>query len=390
MRVVMLVHNDMQRDARVDREAAALASSGHEVTVLALRGADASDVERRSGFEIHRVAEATSSTWRKPRRKVSEALTRRSKFVDAAARLNPDVVHCHDTDTLPTGWRVAGKTGASLVYDAHELFPDMLEGHGAGPLAVRYWRRVERSIVPRCDAVICVNAERGTVLASRYGVQPVIVRNLPDLEPVIHTGRLRSELPIAPHALVLLYQGVLNKGRGLENMIRACSGQPDVALVLQGDGTESAMLRELTAGLGLESRVHFTGWVSPDDLHEYACDADCGIVTYEPTSLNNRLAAPNKLWSYMMAGICVIACDFPGLRAIVEGEDIGYLFDPERPGSIAEAINRIIAHPGDRVRKAEHARRVAETSANWEIESQRLTGLYQGIADRRASSRQAL
>jgi len=108
MRVVMLVLNDMTADARVDREASALAECGHEVSVIALRSRGLPDhSERPEGFRVHRVADLTTAGWTSPLRKVNESRTRHRLMVAAAAALRPDVIHAHDADTFALAEDVA-------------------------------------------------------------------------------------------------------------------------------------------------------------------------------------------------------------------------------------------------------------------------------------------
>ena len=49
-RVCMFVHTALLHDARVEREAAALAAAGYDVRVVAARGAGTATRERRDGF----------------------------------------------------------------------------------------------------------------------------------------------------------------------------------------------------------------------------------------------------------------------------------------------------------------------------------------------------
>ncbi|TLM99085.1 MAG: hypothetical protein FDZ75_00915, partial [Actinobacteria bacterium] len=123
MRVVMLLMNDLRADARVDREASALAAAGHEVVVLALRSPEAPLTEERMGFSIRRVADFTTAGFSRPLAKLAQARARSAAFVSAVAEERPDVVHAHDTDTLAAAASAAAACNARLVYDAHELFP---------------------------------------------------------------------------------------------------------------------------------------------------------------------------------------------------------------------------------------------------------------------------
>ena len=384
----MLLMNDLRADARVDREASALAEAGHDVVVLALRSANAPEVESRMGFRIRRVADYTTAGWSRPWAKLAQSRARAAAFAVASAEESPDVVHAHDSDTLAAASKAARAAGALLVYDAHELFPDMLQEHplsGSAPVQA-YWKSIERASVPRTEAVITVSEGLADELARRYGVEPIVVANVPALAPIASTGRLRRELEVPDGVPVVIYQGVLIPGRGLSRLVRAWTRVPRAVLAVQGFGPAEAGMRETAVAAGVADRVRFMGRIAPADLHEYACGADAGVVIYEHTTLNNYLAAPNKLFAYLMAGLPMAASDFPGLAAIVTGERVGAVFDPEDEESIARAVRALVEDAGALAAMSSRARELAETRYNWEIEKTKLIGLYDRLAIARSTS----
>ena len=102
-RITMLVMNEMRGDARVMREARSLAWVGHEVEVYALRHPGLPDVEDGGAFTIRRVADFTVASLRQPVRKLRERRAREDALRAAVLDSAPDVVHCHDTNTLGIG-----------------------------------------------------------------------------------------------------------------------------------------------------------------------------------------------------------------------------------------------------------------------------------------------
>lgn len=375
--VVMLVNNDMTADARVHREAEALGLAGYDVTVLALRGAGLPDAEQREGYRLRRVADSSTASWRRPLAKARQTRGRSVSMTREAIAIRPDVVHAHDSDTLAAASRVRAACGSMLVYDAHELYPDMLAEHGLrGSWPVQtYWTQLERHLVPLVDASITVSGLVASELTRRFGVDPVVLRNVPKLESLVVPSPLRDELPDLGGRIVCLYQGVLVPGRGLETLVDAVALLPNVVLAVQGFGPAEDAVRQRAASLGIEGRVYMMGRKAPELLHAYACGADVGVVIYEHTSLNNYLAAPNKLYSYLMAGLPVASSNFPGLAAVVEGLDVGATFDPSSAGSIAHALDTI-ATADDRLGMAARARQSAEVEFNWDHEAKRLLALY--------------
>lgn len=382
MNIAMLVLNDMRADARVTREAAALAACGHRVTVFALHSPDAPDCEEHDGVRTVRVADQGTAGWSRPVTKAVQLRRRTRKLFEAAAGERPDVVHAHDTDTLVAAAQVARRTGAMLVYDAHELYPDMLSEFGSGgSLPVQsYWKRVERRHVPGADAVVTVSAGLATELERRFGVSPVVLRNVPPLAELRDSDRLRADLDMRGDSrAIALYQGVLIPGRGLVRLVGAIAQVSGLVLAVQGFGPEEEAMRARVRELGLEDRVRFMGRIAPEDLHEYACGADTGVVIYEHTTLNNYLAGPNKLYAYLMAGLPVAASDFPGLSEVVEGDEVGVTFSPDVTESIATALQRITDDRAGMREMARRARHLAETKYNWDIEKQTLLELYERL-----------
>lgn len=387
MRAAMLVLNDMRADARVEREASALAEAGHEVAVFCLRSAGVPECEDRAGFQILRCADYSTKSWRSPVAKMRELVARSSALRDAAIAWRPEVVHAHDSDTLAAARAAADKVGARLVYDAHEPYPDMLKEFGSqGSWPVQaYWKRLERRLVPRADAVITVSDGLAAELVRRFDVNPVVVRNVCSLVPIGSPSRLRSELGLSDDSrLLILYQGVLIPGRGLVRLIEAVAQVSDVVLVVQGFGPEKEAMQLRVQQLGIEDRVRFMGRKAPSELHDYASGADAGVVIYEHTTLNNYLAAPNKLYAYFMAGLPVMSSDFPGLSGIVEGGGTGVTFNPSDTSSIVAAI-RALTDPDSRKKMGARARELAETRYNWDIEKQKLLELYERLATRSTS-----
>src|SRR4051794_24950783 len=118
LRVCMLLHKSSEHDTRVRREARALAVAGHDVTILELAPVPAREGPD-AGFTRRSVA---------PPRWIRRALPFTvyrvvflAWFVRGIKRETPDVIHAHDAAMLLPGMVGRRLTGASLVYDSHEL-----------------------------------------------------------------------------------------------------------------------------------------------------------------------------------------------------------------------------------------------------------------------------
>jgi glycosyltransferase involved in cell wall biosynthesis len=405
----MIVWNTFQTDARVLKEAETLAGQGHAVTVFALLQpgvtpehevlAPRLEVVRMSRTPMRALRRLFRPDGSRPPREVEAGVS--GAFVDAPLRssrlrragevlarsanhlglframvaIRPDVVHAHDVNTLPTAWAAARRAGARLVYDAHEISTDR-EGYRElrGLIA---W--AEGRLMPLADATITTTAMRAKFFARAYGVpRPLVLQNRPRFAELTRGTLIRDRLGLADAWPLVLYQGGLQPGRGLEDLVTAMPELPPCHLVLIGGGRLRGPLGAMVAGRGLGERVHFIPTVPLAELLAWTASADIGVQPIRNTCLNHLSTDSNKLFEYAMAGLPVVASDFPEIRRVVRENDIGLLFDPEAPGALAAALGRLVGDAALRARLAANARASAR-ALSWEAQEAALVGLYERV-----------
>jgi glycosyltransferase involved in cell wall biosynthesis len=294
----------------------------------------------------------------------------------AASACRPQIVHAHDLNTLGVGRRVAQAAAARLVYDAHELHTAR---NDATPLSRLVARARERRGVRVADAVITATGTWADMMARSYGIpRPAVVRNMPPRTPVEASVDLRARLGIASEATILLYQGSIQTNRGIEQTIAALPGLPDCLLVICGYGAHRPALEERVAAAGLGHRVRFDGPVPNGELIAYSAGADIGLCLIIGSSESYRTSLPNKLFEYLMAGIPVVASDFPEMGAVVRRTGAGETCDPTDPGAIAAAVDRL--RDPDRYADARDKAIAAARELHWDSEEQVLLALYEGLS----------
>lgn len=409
-RVAMLVWNGFVSDARVLREAESLARNGMELSIVAIRTAarDVADervaagirvcrVSRRAGwlgrlimlprngFRLARMQFAAKRTsrldpprwWELDRRLVLlvSELAVNFRMVRQATSFRPDVVHAHDVNTLFPAWLVARRCGAKLVYDAHEISADREGYHG------RIWlvKLVERLLGRAADGRVTTTQARADWFRKEYGYPDMVVlQNRPVKRIVERTDRIRRTFGIPADRPVVLYQGGLQWGRGLRNLLEAVRELPEVHLAFVGDGVQRMSLEAQAADIS--DRVHFTGLVPLDELPEWTASADVGVQCLRNTCLNHYTTDSNKLFEYVMAGLPVVASDFPEIRQIVDKYQLGILVDPHSVQAIKDALRRILDNATLRNLFAVNARR-ARDELDWASQETNLLTLYQHILD---------
>ncbi len=424
-RACLFVWNTFVNDARVYKEAAALAAAGWGTTVVCLQDPDDPALpmrERVAGFDVRRVTRFPASYrlckwmqrqavsgWRgdaQARRRLMLALpalvvlspvalvlfaarltgllTLQIRFwifvrmVAVGWRLNADVYHSNDLNTLPQGWLCAKVLRRRrLLYDSHEV-QSSRTGYGR----LHAW--FERALITRADLMLMTTQMRAEYVAKRYGITPpTVIRNLPRLlDPDPARGDLRRSLNLPPDEPILLYQGGIQMGRGLEQLIDAVPRITRGTIVLMGDGRLKPKIVRLVRERGLAQRVRFAPKVPYLELYHYTAHAYLGFQIIQNVCFNHYSTISNKLLEYIMAGVPAIASDFPEVRRIVETYGSGLLVDPSRPEAIAEAANRLLQEPELHARCRKGCQQ-ARLALNWEQEAGQFVALYEALVARR-------
>lgn len=289
------------------------------------------------------------------------------------ARLRADVYYANDYDTLLVAYLLSRLHHGELIYDAHELYSDLLDD--SPQIYMRLIQLAEGYLARKATAIVTVNNPIAKILETRYHLPqtPMVVYNTPFYQELLE----RLHIPSPPFKL--LYHGLYLPGRNLDNLVRSMQEVECFHLYFRGYGVLEQSLRDLVQDLGLEDRVTFLEPVTMKDLVASAKDFDMGIIPYpgSPKQLNSYYCTPNKVFEYMMAGLALAVSDLPVLREIVTSHQVGVVFDSEDPTGIAAVLNQV--KQDDLIRMRENALAVAREVYNFDRESRKLIQIYQDL-----------
>jgi glycosyltransferase involved in cell wall biosynthesis len=281
-----------------------------------------------------------------------------------------DLICAVNLDTILPCWAVSVLKHIPRVYDARELFTELVEVVSR-PRIQKAWLWVERTMVPRFPKGYAVSQGIADELGRRYGVRYPVVRNLTILKDQI-PGRRPLDVPY------LLYQGAVNYGRGLDALVPAMRHM-DLPLVICGTGNYMTRCLELVKKNGLEEKIIFTGQLPPRDLIRYTYHAYAGVNLVERAGLNQYYSLPNKLFDYIHAGIPQVTMDYPEYRKVQEAFEIGILIPDVEEGLIVAALRRLTLEPALYERLRANCR-VARLLFNWQEEEKNLISIYQSLS----------
>lgn len=251
--------------------------------------------------------------------------------------LKKDVLLANDLDSLWANYLVSRVQGTKLVYDSHELFtevPELIDR----PRVQKFWLALEQQIVPRLKNNYTVCASIANYYKEKYKSPFTVIRNLPELQ---RHGNMDLPFPIDGKKLIL-YQGALNKGRGLELMVNTMRYLDHHIFAIVGTGDIEAKLKAIVQEQHLSDKVKFLGRIEPSILKSITPNADLGISIEEDLGLNYRFALPNKLFDYIHAGVPVLVSDLPEMKNILDKYNVGAVISNRNPVALAEQIEDLL------------------------------------------------
>jgi glycosyltransferase involved in cell wall biosynthesis len=117
-----------------------------------------------------------------------------------------------------------------------------------------------------------------------------------------------------------------------------------------GGGPLEAELRQLSERLGLSSHVHFAGQV--DDIRSILGSADLLALSSDTEGL------PLVIMEAMALGVPCVVTDVGGNREIVIEGKTGMVVPPGSPERLAQAMEFLLTHEGERARMSGEAQRL--------------------------------
>jgi glycosyltransferase involved in cell wall biosynthesis len=284
-----------------------------------------------------------------------------------------DLLLSNDLDTLPANFLASKLKNKPLVYDSHEFFTEVPELVHR-PRVKKIWEGLEGKMVPKLKHAYTVCDSIAKIYTEKYNVPFRVVRNVPVASSSVHVAGKLSE----DAEKMILYQGAVNVGRGLEQAILAMKLVQNARLLIAGDGDIRKELEELTVREGLQKKVQFLGRLSIDELAKLTPKADLGLSIEEDIGLNYRYALPNKLFDYIQAKVPVLVTNLPEMAAIVKKYAIGKVTTSLEPNYLAKIFLEMLTDENNR-KIWEQNLEIAATELTWENEEKVLQEIFQSF-----------
>src|SRR5881394_1600594 len=386
--VLIIVENlPVPLDRRVWQESRALRDAGYQVVVICpqMRGYTQAE-EKAEGIQIYRhwisgeaggfigfFREYATALWGETR--LAWRAWRRHRF---------KVIHlCNPPDLLfLVAWPFK-LFGVRVIYDVHDLWPEMFEAK-FGKRGIFYWfvRLAERLNYACADVVLATNESVKQVAMARgrkSSGKVFTVRTAPQIaaagvppDPNLKKGK----------KYLVGYIGVMGNADGVNYLVETAGhivhklGRRDVRFLVMGIGPEYDKLVQLRDRLRLQEFVDLPGRVSNEFLFSALQTIDLGVAC-DPINSYNDHCTMNKTLEYMAFGKPQVMFDTKEDRASA-GEAASYVAENSAE-KMGEALVGLLDDPVARARMGQIGAHRTKVEVNWEKSVEQLLDAYRTV-----------
>ncbi|WP_236637949.1 glycosyltransferase family 4 protein [Mangrovicoccus ximenensis] len=274
--------------------------------------------------------------------------------------------------------------GKRYIFDHHDINPELYEAkfNKRG----FFWKLMvlfERLNFWTADVVISTNQSYRQIAMERGKKKPediFVVRSGPDLNR-LHIMPPNPEWKNGREAMVG-YVGVMGDQEGIDLLLEAAreivfDRGRDVQFVLVGGGPALGDLKALTAKLGLEDHVTFTGRAPDAELFEVLSSADVCVNPDRVNPMNDK-STMNKILEYMAFSKPIV--QFEVTEGRYSAEDASLYAAPNDTSDMAGKILALIDDPERAAEMGRTGRARVESELSWDYQVDSLISAYQRAA----------
>ncbi len=152
---------------------------------------------------------------------------------------------------------------------------------------------------------------------------------------------IHKELNIKTNHKLIVYQGVIQKHRGVGQLIKLIFQSSGFSAIIIGDGQEKKYYEKLVKKYNVQDKVFFIGKIPYLDLFQYTLACDIGWLVIKGHGISNQLALPNKLFEYTIADLPIISSSLTNMEKIVEKYNLGVVVSEDNVKEQLAALKEI-------------------------------------------------
>jgi glycosyltransferase involved in cell wall biosynthesis len=285
-----------------------------------------------------------------------------ARFAAGAARvaggIPHDVVFASSTPltvAIP-GIYASRRRRTPMVFEVRDVWPEVPIAMGAlrSPVTRRAATWLEARAYRHSSEVVALSPAMADSIRRRFpDVAVTVIPNNCDFLEFADADRagerLRAATPWLAGRPMVLYAGTIGLANGVDYVVRMAAHlsdlDPDIRVVVVGDGAQRDEVRALADRLGVLDRTFFLlPAVRRKDVVAYfgACDLALSTFLDIPELSAN---SPNKIFDALAAGRPIAVNNGGWVAEMIAETNAGLVLEPNDPVAAAEAVAKFVRHP---------------------------------------------
>lgn len=211
------------------------------------------------------------------------------------------------------------------------------------------------SLIARLDHVFVISGNLKKYFLARGHDKVDVLPDGVDMANIKGAGardvrqEMRRKLGVSEPESIVCYAGHLYPYKGVEDLIDAAGGMPEVVvLIIGGMPADVERCKAHAAARGYDN-MRFTGFVRPGEIAQYLAAADVCVYTLKPDAEIKDYTSPIKLFEYLASGNATVAASVPGVREIISPGKNGELYEPGNTVELRDRLSALIADDERRI-----------------------------------------
>lgn len=357
MKVLVSAFSSLATDQRIEKVCDTLHRNGYQIELIGNDWGGAKEMTRPYPFRrITLNAKSLKMAYPEFNWKLLKELRKKAD--------RNTILLANDLDALWPNVLIAKKLKIPLVFDSHEIFTEMPALQGR--FTQKIWRLLEQKLVPSLRYMMTESESYADWFQKKYGILPIVVRNIPRKLPPPQTLPLNEPK-------IILYQGAINQSRGIAEAILAMKHIQNAIFKIAGDGPKRHEYEALVLKENLQEKVQFLGKLLPPELRKVTATADVALSLEQNGGVSYLYSLPNKVGDCIQARVPLVMINFPEMMRIYNNFKVGEIVENHHPANIAEKIKIVLRNGRAFYQKALHA---AADRYCWENDEEKILELF--------------
>jgi len=362
--VVLIFLGDFFFDARCINMAQSLLSTNNPVTIICTY----KNIINHEKFKNIKFYNITLNM-----RGVFKYFEFHSKVVQFLKNKNFDTIIAGDLYSLSSAC-VCKNT--NIIYDCREIYTE-LAAHHSKPFYKKISYLYEKYFLKYVNTILTTANTDEKLLKQKYRKFNHInwsqIYNYP-INCAKKIQNLKNKFNIPINHTTIVYQGVIQKYRGIGQLIKLIKSSDNITAIIIGDGESKYHYIHQAKQLNIVDRVKFINKIPYLELLDYTAGCDIGWLVIKGKGISNQFAMPNKLFEYTLMGLPVISSPLQNMQEIIEKYNLGIIVDED---SLDEQVNAIKYIINNKI-QYKHIKETIKVNFTWDVQHEKFINLING------------